>query len=283
MKKQILRQFVALTAAMLCLEGCTGLDPEASIRMADGATAASRPSSSAIAQPAASDASLKNPHRNPPARTDEERRLAAAVLDYFGIESGMTVLDLYTGAGRYSELLYYRVGPSGRVVMHNNTPYLSLAGTEFAARYRAGMTPNVEELVIENDELELPDQQFDAVVMIMAYNDVYYADEKAGWTRIDRTDFLGEVYEAMKPGAVLGIVDNAAAPASAAKTSGTLHRIDPQLIRRDMLAAGFVFEGESDILRNPKDDYTRAAFDEAARAGADRVVMRFRKPLAEDD
>jgi predicted methyltransferase len=282
-KKQLLGQFVALAATTICLVGCTGLDPEASARMADGAIAASRPSSSAIAQPAASDASLKYPQRNPPARTEEERRLAAAVLDYFGIELGMTVLDLYTGAGRYSELLYYRVGPSGRVVMHNNTPYLSLAGTEFAARYRAGMTPNVEELVMENDELELPDQKFDAVVMIMAYHDVYYADEKAGWMRIDRTDFLGEVYEAMKPGAVLGIIDYAAAPGSPAKTSGTLHRIDPQLIRRDMIAAGFVFEGESDILRNPKDDYTRAAFDEAVRDGADRVVMRFRKPLAEED
>lgn len=275
-------QWLAIAAAAFAVASCNGLDPEASARMADGALAASRPSSSAIVQPAASDATLKNPQRNPADRTDEERRLAAAVLDYFGIESGMTVLDLYTGAGRYSELLYYRVGPSGRVVMHHNTPYLSLAGTEFAARYRAGLTPNVEELVMENDEIELPDQQFDAVVMIMAYHDVYRADDKDGWTRIDRTDFLAEVYEAMRPGAVLGIVDYAAAPGSPEKTGGTLHRIDPQLIRRDMIAAGFAFEGESNLLRNPKDDYSRPAFDESVRDRADRVVMRFRKPLAEE-
>lgn len=264
------------------VSGCNGLDPEASARMADGAMGASRPSSSAIVQPAAADAALKNPQRRPADRTQDDRRKAAAVLDYFGIQPGMVVLDLYSGGGYYSELLSYLVGPTGRVVAHNNTPYLTFAETELAERYREGRLPNVEQLVAENNELELPTQRFDAVLMIKAYHDVYFVDDEIGWAEIDRAQFLSEVYDAMKPGAVLGIVDHAAAPGAPAETGGTLHRIDPDLIKSDMAAAGFVFDGQSDMLRNPKDDYSRAVFDESVRDRTDRVVMRFRKPAIQE-
>ena len=270
---------VMVAVAGVAVASCSGLNPEASAGMADGATESSRPSSSAIVQPAAVDAALKNPNRRPADRTQDDRRQAAAILDYFGIEPGMVVLDLYSGGGYYSELLSYLVGPTGRVVAHNNTPYLTFAETELAERYREGRLPNVEQLVAENNELELPTQRFDAVLMIKAYHDVYFVDEEMGWTRIDRAEFLAEVFDAMKPGAVLGVVDHVAAPGAPPETGGTLHRIDPALIRRDLAEAGFEYEGQSDILRNPRDDYSRNVFDESVRNRTDKVVMRFRKPL----
>ena len=193
MKPPVVRGFqlvVAAVAAIIVSAGCTGLSPEASARMADGAMGASRPSSSAIIQPTAADAVLKNPQRRPVDRTEDDRRQAAAILSYFGIEPGMVVLDLYSGGGYYSELLSYLVGPKGRVVAHNNTPYLTVAKTELAERYREGRLPNVEQMVAENNELDLPIQRFDAVLMIKAYHDVYFVDEENGWARIDRPRFL---------------------------------------------------------------------------------------------
>jgi predicted methyltransferase len=277
---------VAATVAALgmVVAGCVGLglDPAASERMAEGAMGASTPSPSAIVQPAAVDAVLENPRRLPADRAQDDRRKAAAVLDFFGIEPGMVVLDLYSGGGYYAELLSYLVGPAGRVVAHNNTPYLVFAEKELAERFRPGRLPNVERLIAENNELELAAQRFDAVLMIKAYHDVYYVDEENGWARIDRARFLAEVFDAMKPGAVLGIVDHAAAPGSPAETGGTLHRLDPALIRRDMTAAGFVFDGQSGVLRNPRDDYSRSVFDPLVRDRTDRVVMRFRKPWTQD-
>jgi predicted methyltransferase len=56
------------------------------------------------------------------------------------------------------------------------------------------------------------------------------------------------------------------------------HRIEPADIRSMMEAAGFVFEGEADFLRNPQDDHSLSVFDEAIRGQTDRVVYRFRKP-----
>jgi len=279
MRKIAWIRIAAPAAVLLVASGCSGLDPEASARMANGAMGSSRPSSSAIAQPAAADAALKNPQRRPADRTQDDRRKAAAVLEFFGIQPGMAVLDLYSGGGYYAELLSYLVGPEGRVVAHNNTPYLSFAGTEVAERYREGRLPNVEQLIAENNELDLPVQRFDAVVMIKAYHDVYFVDDEIGWARIDRPEFLREVFDSMKPGAVLGIVDHAAAPGAAPESGGTLHRIDPEVIKSDMKAAGFVLEAQSAILRNPKDDYSTRVFDDSVRDRTDRVVMRFRKPL----
>ena len=47
-----------------------------------------------------------------------------------------------------------------------------------------------------------------------------------------------------------------------------------------VLAAGFEFDGESDLLRNPEDDHTWSIFadDAVRRDKTDRFLFRFRKP-----
>ena len=45
-----------------------------------------------------------------------------------------------------------------------------------------------------------------------------------------------------------------------------------------MLAAGFVLDAESEILRNPKDDRTKMVFDRELNRDTDQFVLRFRKP-----
>jgi predicted methyltransferase len=58
-----------------------------------------------------------------------------------------------------------------------------------------------------------------------------------------------------------------------------LHRIDPAVVRRDFVAAGFEPDGESDVLRNPADDHSRSVFDAAVAGRTDRFVLRFRKRI----
>ena len=56
------------------------------------------------------------------------------------------------------------------------------------------------------------------------------------------------------------------------------HRIDPATVRADFERAGFVFDGEIELLRNPADDHTKNVFDPAIRGRTDRFVYRFRRP-----
>lgn len=220
-------------------------------------------------------------HKDRPAadRARDAPRQSAAVLRFFGIGPGMTVLDLYSGGGYYTEILAYLVGAQGRVVAHNNTSYLNAARAELASRFAPGRLPNVTRLTAESNELTLPPGAFDAVLMTDVYHDVYFEDEARGWPRIDGPRLLAELYRALKPGGVLGVVDHAALPGAPPATGGTLHRIDPGLLKSDLTAAGFVLDGESDVLGNPADDRTKSAFDPSVRGRTDQVVLRFRKPL----
>lgn len=280
---------------LACTAGGPVLDPQRSAELAGSA----RDASTQAKPPLMSEAAVKPPGNRPqpadltelailsalanaqrPAadRVRDAQRQSAAVLRFFGIAPGMTVLDLYSGGGYYTEILSYLVGPQGRVVAHNNTPYLQFAKNELATRYAEGRLANVERLIAENNALSLPVGSFDAVLMTDVYHDVYLVDEKNGWSRIDGPKMLAEIYTSMRPGAVLGVVDHAAAPGAEPEVAAALHRIDPALLRRDMEAAGFVLDGQSDVLRNPADDGSRSSFDPGVRGQTNQVVLRFRRP-----
>lgn len=266
----------------VAIGGCIQLDPVASEGLAKGASASSAvPAGNSVRPPSADVISraIDNPRRRPADRERDQRRKTDRVLAFFRIQPGMTVLDLYSRGGYYTELLSYLVGSSGRVVVHNNTLYQRLPGAEIEEPYADGRLPNVERVISENNELELPPNTFDAVLMILAYHDVYYVNEDLGRTGIDGPAMLAEIYASMRPGAVLGIVDHAAEKGAPASTGGTLQRLDPDLIKRDMVTAGFLFDGESDILRNFTDDRTKPVFDVSIRGRSDRAVLRFRKPV----
>jgi predicted methyltransferase len=267
---------------LLQLGACAPLDPVASQNMAIGAATSATMTSADTLRPPSADVivrAINDPRRLPADRERDEQRQADDVLAFFGIQPGMTVLDLYSGGGYYTELLSHVVGNAGRVVAHNNTPYQSFAKDEIEKRYADGRLPNVERIVVENNELELPADTFDAVLMTLAYHDVYYVNEEMGWMEIDGPRMLAEIYASMRPGAVLGVVDHVADKGAPASTGGTLHRLDPDLIIRDITAVGFLFDGESDVLRNFEDDHTRPVFDDSIRGRTDRVVLRFRKPV----
>lgn len=264
------------------LGACIHLDPVASERLATGAATSSTITGSDSITPPSSDKfsrALDNPYRFSADRKRDAQRQADRVLAFFGIQAGMTVLDLYSGGGYYTELLSFLVGNSGRVVAHNNTPYQRIAGAEIEERYAYDRLSNVERMLGENNELELPPDTFDVVLMALAFHDLYFVDEEMGWAEIDRPALLAEIYRSMRPGAVLGIVDHVAERGAPASTGGTLHRLDPELIKRDVVAAGFLFDGESDVLRNFTDNHTRPVFDDSVRGRTDRAVLKFRKPV----
>jgi predicted methyltransferase len=69
----------------------------------------------------------------------------------------------------------------------------------------------------------------------------------------------------------------ATAGSDARESGQSLHRIDPERIKTDLEGSCFVFEAESDILRNPDDDHRKPMFAEGIRGQTDRVVFKFRR------
>jgi len=217
------------------------------------------------------------------ARPDADRardagRKPAEVLEFMGIEPGMTVLDMFTGGGYYAEIIAGVVGEQGKVIAQSNQAYLGFVGEAFQERFGSGRLTNVEVLMAENNELSLEADTLDAVMLVLSFHDLYHSDAENGWPRIDGPAFLAELKKGLKPGGVVAIIDHHAAAGSPSDTGTTVHRIDPAIVLADMEAAGFICEETSDMLRNPDDDYSKMVFAEGIRGKTDRFVMRFRSP-----
>ena len=225
-------------------------------------------------------AALAAPDRPP---VDRERDLTskpAEVLAFLSIAPGMTVLDLNAASGWYTEILARIVGASGHVIAHNHPDArATLPAEDFDRRYGGNRLANVEQIFVRHNDLELPPESLDLVLMSMVYHDTYWHDPRVDWGPIDRHALLTSLFRALKPNGVVGVIDHHAQPGADPRESVmAVHRIDADVVRRDFLAAGFELVAESDVLRNPNDDYARSVFDPAVVSHTDRFVMRFRKP-----
>ena len=78
---------------------------------------------------------------------------------------------------------------------------------------------------------------------------------------------------ALKPGGLYIIIDHAAEAGSGERDAGTLHRIDPAVVKQRGAAAGFVLVGESNAFANPDDHHTTHSDDKT-----DKFFFKFRKP-----
>lgn len=235
---------------------------------------------SAPAEPEVSiyEAAVTNPGRPADDRDNDASRHPAEVLAFFGVQPGDTVLEMFAGSGYYTELLAHVVGNSGTVFAHINTPMLGFVGDAFEARHADKRLPNADILHAENNELVLVADSYDVITMTLNYHDLYWVSEERGWAEFDVPALLAELHKGLKPGGTLGITDHNAAADSGPETGGTLHRINRDIVVAELEAAGFKFDGESDVLRNPDDDYSIMVFDPAVRGKTDRFVLRFKKP-----
>ncbi|WGM31046.1 methyltransferase [Brevundimonas sp. NIBR11] len=86
------------------------------------------------------------------------------------------------------------------------------------------------------------------------------------------------VFAALKPGGRYVIIDHYARSGAGLGVADSLHRIDIADVRREVEAAGFVLEAESDVLKNDTDPMTANVFDASIRGHTSQFMLRFRKP-----
>lgn len=204
-------------------------------------------------------------------------RKPAQVLGFLHIMPGMHVADLMAGGGYYTEILSRAVGPHGVVYMQNNRHVVEkFADKQIIARLADNRLPNVQRLDSELEDPNLPAQQLDVAILSLFYHDTY-------WMNTDRAAMNRKIYESLRPGGIYAVIDHIAEPGSGDRDVKTLHRVDPELVKKEILAAGFEFDGESNVLRNPDDDHTLNVFKPEIRGKTDQFIFRFRKPRYASD
>ena len=221
-------------------------------------------------------AAVSNPQRPVEDTAIDTNRKPTQVLSFFEIRPGMTVLDLFSGGGYYTEMLDSLVGENGKVIAHTNEAYMSFVGDSYQKRYINGRLAHTETIVAEADDLELEKNSLDAAILVLTWHDFLFADPENGWLAINEESLVDKLCTAMKPGAVLGLIDHIAnsggEPGQVAKD---LHRVDPQVVRDTFEKSCFSLEAEADFLRNSDDNHTLTVFDKTIRGNTDRAVFKF--------
>ncbi len=192
------------------------------------------------------------------------------MLALMDIKPGATVLDLLGGSGYYSELLSQQVGPTGKVILHNNKAYVNYIGKDLDARLATGHLKNVQRYDREASQLELAENSLDAVVFVMGYHDMYHVTKD--W-KVDPTDTMRQIRKALKPNGLMLVIDHNAPAGSKTAAAQENHRIDAVYVKDELAKFGFETVAESDLLQNPKDGRDKSVFDPSVRGRTDRFVL----------
>ena len=204
-------------------------------------------------------------------RSDEDKvrdaaRRPQAVLEFVGIDAGMTVLDVAASTGWYTEVLSVAVGPDGRVIAHNTLG--RRARSEPAITAKSDRLGNITPLFADFGSLWL-DTEVDAALTALNLHDLQNRSTDAGQL------FLSGIFKALKPGGVFAVIDH---EGSAGQDNRSLHRLELAVAKNALEKAGFVVEAVSDALHNPADDHTLNIRDESLHRNTDRFLIRARKP-----
>ena len=252
-----------LFAAIFVLVACSGSEPEAPAA-ADPMTAAPvdlRPLLASDSRPEAD-------------RARDAGRRPAQVIEFIGIKSGMRVIDVIAAGGYYTEVLSLAVGADGRVIAQNPRSILEYREganeKAISARLADNRLPNVSRSNGDFDAVPIDEGLYDAAITALNFHDMYNGRGPEAALAM-----LQAVHSLLKPGGVLGIIDHVGV---AGADNAALHRVEKSQAIETAKAAGFVVEGDANILANAADDHTQGVFTEGLRGRTDRFVLKFVKP-----
>ena len=205
----------------------------------------------------------------------DDNRMPLKTLNFFGLKDDMRVLELMPGGGWYTHIL-------APVLADNGKLYVAL-GTGRVEKNLIG-TPGFEnvEALSTNENMHRPEGErfyvmddFDFGVsdldMVLTFRNLHnFGNEVRGLMN-------QRVFSALKSGGLYGVVDHTRRHMEA--TSGdNRRRIDPVLVIKEMLDAGFEFVDYSDMHFRADDELEYEVGVRSVSGNTDRFTMLFRKP-----
>ncbi len=198
---------------------------------------------------------LQSPHRSASHKARDVYRHPKKTLAFFDIKPFMTVVEIWPGAGWYTEIL---------------APYLKDEGLLYAAHFSTGSSvPYFKDSAIKFRKKLAADPKIYGRVKITVLEPPDYLDiAPAGsadrvltfrnvhnWLKAGVEDqVFAAMYKALRPGGLLGVVEHRAnddSPVDPQAKSGYVHEKTVIAIAKK---AGFKLLDKADINRNPEDD-----------------------------
>ncbi|MFC4311036.1 class I SAM-dependent methyltransferase [Steroidobacter flavus] len=203
---------------------------------------------------AALDAILRGEHRTPEHRARDIYRHPKQTLEFFGIRQDMTVVEVWPGAGWYTEILAPLLKDHGQLY----SALLDPASGEYAKntvdsyREMLQLRPDLYGKVITTTLAAPPAKSEIAPAgsadLVLTFRNLHNW-MMFGWER----DALAAMHAALKPGGVLGVVAHRGDPKVPQDPKAASGYVNEDYAIRMIEAAGFQLVGRSEINANPKD------------------------------
>lgn len=208
--------------------------------------------------------------------TDRDaNRLPVETLEFFGVDNGMKVLELIPGRGWYTKLLAPALRDNGEYFASIGTSRIE--GSLVAEEGFDHIQLLKPELVSERDEalgqtslqpFSFGETGFDVVLTFR---------NQHNFTEEGRRAINEAAFEALRPGGVYGVVDHTRRHMEP-QWSENRRRIDPVVVIKEVLDAGFELEGFSDLHRRQDDELRYEVGSKTVTGNTDRFTLKFRKP-----
>lgn len=216
-------------------------------------------------------AAIADPARPAADTARDADRKPAEMIAFGEVHPGEKIGELIPGGGYMTRILSKAVGPKGHVYLFSGPPR--------QAGQPQGFQPILDDTAnygntsfIQTDFKTLvAPEKLDLVWTSQNYHDLHNPGRN-----IDINVANKAVMDALKPGGLYVVLDHQSA--KGVDFDANLHRINMQRVKDEVLAAGFEFVAESDVLDNPNDDGTKGVFDPSIRGKTDQFILKFRKP-----
>ena len=201
----------------------------------------------------------------------DANRKPGEVLEFFGLEDDMKVLEMSPATGYWSKFVGPTLCENGGELIFSvgvsddfKNDVMSLDGLECTSAINNDIT-------LRNlPEFSFDDSQFD---MVLTFWNLHNPSVEG------RKNLNEAVFSALKSGGIYGVVDHTRRhlePTSREAQNG--RRLDPVLIIKEMIDVGFDFVDFSPMHYHPEDNLSQEVGTPGVRGNTDRFTMSFRKP-----
>lgn len=220
--------------------------------------------------PSSITAAVADPIRPDADKARDANRKPAATLAFAGVHRGMTVAELGSGGGYYTRLLAKAVGPEGKVLALVTATQAARPNGLVALNGIVAAYPNVSIVTVTDyASIKLP-AKADLFWTTENYHD-FHNGPTANVAGLNKA-----VFDSLKSGGIFYVEDHSAAPGAGPEATSKFHRMDEDVAKQELKAAGFRLGAESDLLRNPNDDRA-GSNSETGHFVSDRFMLKMIK------
>jgi len=262
-----MRKLVVIVFASALIAGCSGSPAETET----AATYSAGNYSAAIAD-------IARPAAD---RERDAERKPGELLAFAEIDRGEVVGDYIMGGGYVTRLLAIAVGSDGKVYAFQPSEFIAFRPA-YATEQDEAVAPYANEdgspghVLPVRAPVAAPGfpEPLDTIITVMNLHDLFIPQMPDGTA--DKA--IKALFDALKPGGKLVVVDHRALAGGGLEAADKLHRMDEQMAKDALTNAGFVLEAESDLYARPDDPRSANVFDDSIRGKTDQFALRFVKP-----